>query len=107
MRAHHLGNLPGVAEHGVVIAGAGPIGKRLALDLQDEGVAVKGFFDVNPARVGERIHGAEVVAPDQMKARWGPSIMLGAVGIKGGRSVVREMALAVGRREGGDFWAVC
>lgn len=107
MRAHHLRNLPGVAEHGVVIAGAGPIGKRLALDLQKEGVAVKGFFDVNPARFGQAIHGAEVAAADQMESRWRPSIMLGAVGLKGARSTVREMALAAGRREGEDFWAVC
>ncbi len=107
MRAHHLRNLPGVAENGVIIAGAGPIGKRLALDLQNEGVVVKGFFDVNPARVGQRIHGAKVAADDQMMTRWRPSIMLGAVGLKGARSTVRRMALAAGRREGEDFWAVC
>ena len=107
MRAHHLHNLPGVGEHGVVIAGAGPIGKRLALNLQDEGVAVKGFFDVNPARVGQWIHGAEVAATEQMKSKWRSSIMLGAVGLKGARSTVRQMAIAAGRREGEDFWAVC
>jgi glycosyltransferase involved in cell wall biosynthesis len=107
MRAHHLGNIPEVAEHGVVIAGAGPIGKRLALDLQNEGISVKGFFDVNPARVGQLIHGIEVAAADQMESRWRQSIMLGAVGLKGARSTVREMAIAAGRREGEDFWAVC
>lgn len=107
MRAHHLHNLPGVAEHGVAIAGAGPIGKRLALDLRTAGVAVNGFFDVNPARVGQRIHGAEVVAAGEMQSRWRRSIMLGAVGLKGARSIVREMAVAAGRREGEDFWAVC
>ena len=107
MRAHHLGNIPEIAEHGVVIAGAGPIGKRLALDLKKEGVAVKGFFDVNPARVGQLIHGVEVAASDQMESMWRQSIMLGAVGLKGARSTVREMALAAGRREGEDFWSVC
>lgn len=107
MRAQHLRNLPGVAEYGVVIAGAGPIGKRLALDLQSEGVAVKGFFDVNPARVGQFIHGAEVAAVDQVDSRWRQSIMLGAVGLKGARSTVRDMALGAGRSEGEDFWAVC
>ncbi|MDP4996712.1 MAG: glycosyltransferase [Akkermansiaceae bacterium] len=107
MRAHHLKNLPDVGEHGVVIAGAGPIGKRLARDLQNEGVTVKGFFDVNPARVGQHIHGAEVAAPENMKTMWRSSIMLGAVGLKGARSIVREMALTAGRREGEDFWAVC
>ena len=107
MRAHHLGNLPHVAEHGVVIAGAGPIGKRLALDLRNEGVEVKVFFDVNPARVGEIIHGAKVAPPERMETSWRGSVMLGAVGLRGARSLVREMALAAGRREGEDFWAVC
>ena len=86
---------------------SGPIGKRLAQDLQNEGVAVKGFFDVNPARVGQWIHSAEVAAAERMEACWRPSVMLGAVGLKGARSTVREMALATGRREGEDFWAVC
>ncbi|MEP2777644.1 MAG: glycosyltransferase [Luteolibacter sp.] len=107
MRAHHLHNLPSVAEHGVAIAGAGPIGKRLAQDLQNQGVEVKGFFDVNPTRVGQSIHGAEVAAADQMESKWRSSIMLGAVGLKGARSLVREMAIATGRCEGEDFWAVC
>ncbi|MGJ8634950.1 MAG: glycosyltransferase [Luteolibacter sp.] len=107
MRAHHLKSLPGVDEYGVVIAGAGPIGKRLALDLQNEGVTVKGFFDVNPARVGHFIHGAEVAAAEHMNSKWRSSIMLGAVGLKGARSTVREMALTAGRQDGEDFWSVC
>ena len=107
MRAHHLKNLPNVRDHGVVIAGAGPIGKRLALDLQKEDVAVNGFFDVNPARVGQFIHGAEVAPDGEMKTRWRSSIMLGAVGLKGARSTVRGMATVAGRFEGEDFWSVC
>jgi hypothetical protein len=62
---------------------------------------------VNPARVGQWIHGAEVAATEQMKSKWRSSIMLGAVGLKGARSTVRQMAIAAGRREGEDFWAVC
>ncbi|MFC7336230.1 glycosyltransferase [Haloferula chungangensis] len=107
MRAHHLRKLDGVAEHGVVIAGAGPIGKSLALHLQDEDVEVKGFFDVSPARVGQWIHGAEVASVDQMPSRWRSCVMLGAVGLRGARSTVRGMALAAGRRDGENYWAVC
>ncbi|QTN30783.1 glycosyltransferase [Akkermansiaceae bacterium] len=107
MRAHHLKILPGVRENGIVIAGAGPIGKRLALDLLGEGVEVKGFFDVNPARVGQCIHGARVAAAGQMASKWRESILLGAVGLKGARDSVARMAASAGRREGEDFWAVC
>lgn len=107
MRAHHLKKLPGVSEHGVVIAGAGPIGKRLALDLQSEGVPVNGFFDANPSRAGQYIHGAEVAPAEEMKVKWRSEIMLGAVGLKGARSKVRNLALATGRQDGVNFWAVC
>ena len=107
MRARHLKNLPGISEHGVIIAGAGPIGKRLAIDLQREGVLLKGFFDVNPSKIGQLIHGAEVASADQMDSRWKSGIMLGAVGLEGARSIVREMAASSGRCEGVDFWPVC
>ena len=107
MRAHYLSKLPGVGENGVTIAGAGPIGKRLALDLQREGVELKGFFDVSPKRIGQTIHGVKVVSEQQMGIKWRSSIMLGAVGLKGARSKVREMAIAADRTEGHDYWAVC
>lgn len=107
MRAHHLGQLPRVAEQGVVIAGAGPIGKRLAKDFHKVGVRVNGFFDVNPARVGQRIQGTAVASAERMETQWRESVMLGAVGLEGARSTVRGMAVAAGRREGDDFWSVC
>jgi hypothetical protein len=107
MRAHYLARLPGVRVNGVVIAGAGPIGKRLALDLQAEGVVVRGFFEVSPRRIGQRIHGAEVVSSERMNELWRSSMLLGAVGIEGGRKRVRDLALSNGRKEGEDYWAVC
>ncbi|MGB6219738.1 glycosyltransferase [Haloferula sp.] len=107
MRAHYLARIRSVREQGVVIAGAGPIGKKLALDLQNEGILVRGFFEVSPRRIGQRIHGAEVASASEMGKRWRSSILLGAVGLEGGRDEVRRMAHSHGRREGVDFWAVC
>jgi glycosyltransferase involved in cell wall biosynthesis len=107
MRAHYLARLPSVREHGVAIAGAGPIGKELAQALMKEGVAVHGFFEVNPRRIGEIIHGIEVVDSSALGSRWREAILLSAVGVPGGREKVRTMAVAAGFHEGQDFWCVC
>ncbi|MCH7225528.1 glycosyltransferase [Verrucomicrobiaceae bacterium E54] len=107
MRCHHLARLPGLAARGVSIAGAGPIGKRLARGLIDEGVALHGFFEVNPRRIGETIHGVPVVGSEEIATHWRDSVLLGAVGIPGGREQVGRVAASAGREEGVDFWSVC
>jgi len=107
MRAHFLGRLERVRRQGVVIAGAGPVGKSLSRALAGEGIPLRGFFEVNPRRIGERIHGVEVAGPDEFPTRWREAVLLGAVGIPGGRDRVRALALDHGRVEGEDFWSVC
>jgi hypothetical protein len=107
MRAHFLSRMAAVRERGVAIAGAGPIGKTLALELQARGVTVRGFFDVHPRRIGETIHGAEVAGLDQFGRRWREAVLLSAVGVPGGREEVAELAGNAGYVEGSDFWAVC
>jgi glycosyltransferase involved in cell wall biosynthesis len=107
MRAHYLAELPALRSRGVVLAGAGPIGKSLARELAARDVPVRGFFDVHPRRIGETIHGAEVAGLDQFGARWRDAVLLSAVGVPGGREEVLELARAAGYVEGGDFWCVC
>jgi glycosyltransferase involved in cell wall biosynthesis len=107
MRAHFLSRLAAVKERGVVIAGAGPIGKTLALELQARGVAVRGFYDVHPRRIGETIHGAEVAGLDRFGRRWREAVLLSAVGVPGGREEVAGLAEKAGYVEGEDFWGVC
>jgi glycosyltransferase involved in cell wall biosynthesis len=107
MRAHFLSRMPAVKERGVVIAGAGPIGKTLALELQVKGVEVRGFFDVHPRRIGETIHGAEVAGLDQFGSRWREAVLLSAVGVPGGREEVAGLAEKAGYVEGRDFWGFC
>ncbi|BCU77173.1 glycosyltransferase [Luteolibacter sp. LG18] len=107
MRARYLSRLPGVGEHGIVVAGAGPIGKLLARHLLDEGVTLRGFFDVHPRRIGERIHGAEVADNTRLGSLWRDGVLISAVGVPGGRQQVLDLALGRGYQEGGDFWSVC
>ena len=107
MKAHHLARESKVSSRGVAICGAGPLGKRLARLLREEGVAVHGFFEVNPRRVGERIGGVPVAGQEEFGKRWRDAILLSAVGVGGGRERVRELALGEGYTEGVDFWCCC
>lgn len=107
MKAHHLARESKVSSRGVAICGAGPLGKRLARLLREEGVGVHGFFEVNPRRVGEEIGGVPVVGPGEFGQCWRGAVLLSAVGVEGGRERVRELAQGEGYTEGVDFWCCC
>lgn len=107
MRAHFLAEIPTVRECGVVLAGAGPIGKSLGRELRALGVAVHGFFDVHPRRLGETIHGAEVVGLEDFGRRWRNAVLLSSVGLPGVRDEILQLATAAGYAEGHDLWCVC
>jgi glycosyltransferase involved in cell wall biosynthesis len=107
MRAHFLARLPAVRERGVALAGAGPIGKSLARELKGHHVAVHGFFDVHPRRLGEIIHGAEVVGLEKFGGQWRDAVLLSAVGLPGVRDEILGLATSAGYSEGRDLWCVC
>lgn len=107
MRAHFLARLPAVRERGVVIGGAGPIGKTMAQELQMRGIAVRGFYEVHPRRIGEKIHGVKVVGLENFGEHWRDAVLLSAVGVPGGREQVMALAGAAGYVEGEDFWGLC
>ncbi|WP_226894932.1 glycosyltransferase [Luteolibacter marinus] len=107
MRAHYLARMERVRACGVVVAGAGPIGKALARELIRLGVTVAGFFEVHPRRIGEIIHGAEVADSGDLGKRWREAVLLSAVGVPGGRRKVSDLARSAGYAEGEDFWCLC
>lgn len=107
MKAHYLARVERIRKHGVAICGAGPIGKRLAKLLVAEGATMKGFFEVNPRRIGERIGGVEVAGPADFGTKWREAVLLSAVGVAGGRDRVRALAREQGYQEGNDLWCCC
>ena len=107
LKAEALSRLPEVAARGVVISGAGPIGKVLGRELIARGIKILGFFEVNPKRIGSTCQGAPIVGTEEFGKRWRGAVLLGAVGIAGGREKVRELAEGAGYREGVDFWCCC
>lgn len=86
-----------------VVWGAGRRGKPLARALAAEGRAPEAFVELDPARVGQRIHGADVLDPAGFRRRYpdpggpGDAYVLGAVGVPGAREEIREALSATGR----------
>jgi hypothetical protein len=89
----------------VVIWGAGPTGKSWSRALAVRGLRVAAFVEVDPRKLGMRIHGAPVVGVDEV-APFREALHLAAVGSPEGRRRVREAAAARGLHEGRDLIAV-
>lgn len=90
---------------GVVIWGAGPIGKGWARALLARGHRIVAFVEVDPDRIGRTIHGAPVVGVADAARLRGP-LHLAAVGQKGARGRIRLAARRHGLVEGRDMLAV-
>lgn len=88
-----------------VVWGAGPTGKAFARELLAAGTPLAAFVEVDPRKLGKRIHGAPVV-PVERAADFSGALALGAVSGPDGRARVRELAAGLGLVEGRDFVAV-
>jgi len=90
---------------GVVVWGAGPVGKAFARELVSQGGNLLGFADLDPRKVGQEIYGVRVFHPDQA-LRLSGAFSVAAVGKSGGREEIRNALKAGGRVESEDFVAV-
>ena len=88
-----------------VVWGAGPTGKAFARELLAAGTPLAAFVEVDPRKLGQRIHGAPVV-PVERGADFPDALALGAVSGLEARAEVRELAAGLGLVEGRDFVAV-
>jgi len=97
-KLHHLlnGFLKGESE--VILAGAGLEGRAWYRMLHDAGVRVSCWVDVDPRKIGRELHGAPVLATDQVSCTGVKMLM--TVGARGARSVVRQTASKAGFVEG-------
>jgi len=85
--------------------GAGPVGKAFARALRGAGVPVAAFVEVDPRKIGQRLHGAPVVALADA-CRFSPAVHLGAAGQRGARERLRAEAQRLGLADGESFFAV-
>ena len=108
-RAHYLARYlrSACAERPVWLLGAGPVGKRLAKALAEEGSVIEGFVDVDPRKIGGLVHaGAQrwpVRSMDELFAVRPLPMAVSAVGLAGGRKRVRRLLSERGWVEGRDF----
>jgi len=87
--------------------GAGQNGKLWLRDLPAAGFAVPIVVELDPRKLGQRIHGALAVPPEQLLERRDGETILTCVGAPGGREVIRDWMLSHHLVEGQDWWAVC
>jgi glycosyltransferase involved in cell wall biosynthesis len=102
-KVHHL--RAALVRDGVVVWGAGPVGKAFARELQRQGTDVVAFVEVDLRKIGHEIYGVPVVAVDDAP-HFAHALALGAVAGEEARTRIREMVAAQGRRDGVDFVAV-
>ncbi len=98
----------------LVIWGAGKVGKAFARGWLEQGGPagrarpVAAFVDLDPRKIGQNIHGAVVLRPEDLPAfgaRARPYMLL-AVGTPGARREIREALQALGFAEIEDYRAV-
>jgi glycosyltransferase involved in cell wall biosynthesis len=104
-KVHYLRQTLLAAGRPGVVWGAGPTGKALARALLEAGTPLAAFVEVDPRKLGKRIHGAPVVGIEQAGS-FPDAFALGAVAGAEGRAQVREQAAALGLVDGVDFVAV-
>ena len=88
----------------VTVWGAGPIGRRWIGDLLAAGCDIPCAIDIDPRKVGRRIADNRVKVVDieeGLDRRDG--VVLGAVGTRGARDLIRKRLVLDGRLEGRDF----
>ena len=97
-KLHHLQNgfLKGTSE--VQLAGAGKVGRAWYRTLDEAGIKVSSWVDVDPRKIGRPLHGAPVLFRDDVTAS-GVKMLI-TVGTRGMRGTVRQWAYRAGFSEG-------
>jgi glycosyltransferase involved in cell wall biosynthesis len=88
----------------VTVWGAGPIGRTWIRDLLAAGAEVDAAIDIDPRKIGRRIAAGRVpvLDPDAGLARRRGAV-LGAVGSRGARDLIRARLVSAGLAEGREF----
>lgn len=104
LKLHHLARR--LAGRHVLVWGAGLEGKPWLRALQAESLLDEVAIDLDPRKLGQRIHGARVVPPERLGPPSSERLVLVAVGAPGARSQIRAYLSGRGYREPEDFICV-
>ena len=105
LKVHALRQTLLAGRNGIVVWGAGPIGKGFARELAAQGVRLRAFVELDRRKIGQEIYDAPVVAPDDVD-RFRDAFAVAAVGSPGAREEIRAELRRRGWREMRDFCAV-
>ena len=105
LKARHLARW--LARHNphhprVTVWGAGELTRRRAERLVAHGVAIERYVDIDPRKIGRRIRGRPVIAPEELPPPGG-DFVLAYVGTRGARELIAARLDASGRRLGVDY----
>lgn len=89
-------------ERSVWVWGAGRPTRQRAAHLAAEGVKIAGYIDVDAKKTNKKIGGVPVVGADRLPPKE-TGFVLGYVGTRGARDLIRAALVKSGRREGLDF----
>jgi hypothetical protein len=99
-KVHYLQEMHLRGRDRVAVWGAGKEGKSLVRHLKRQGLRVTRFIDIDPGKIGRRILGAPVVAPDDLTR---DDYLVIAVGAQGARGLIRGWLADRGWREPEDY----
>jgi glycosyltransferase involved in cell wall biosynthesis len=101
-KARYMARGP-LCETPVTIFGGRGVGGSLGRLLQEEGVDLRGFIDVDERRIGSQRCGVPVSGPGIL-GEIQEHVLVGAVGSRGARDLIRKHVSAAGWVEGHNFW---
>jgi len=108
-KAHYLQRGPLRERDGVILWGAGQVGRRLSKHLLREGAQLAAFVDIDPRKIGRTLRERPVIPPGELPSTWKrfqrPALLV-AVATRGARGLIRERLEQLGMLEGQDWWAV-
>lgn len=108
-KAHYLVCGPLAGRDGVILWGAGMVGRRLSKHLGRSGAPLVAFVDIDSRKIGRTRRGLPIVSPEDLPAwlrRYANPVVLAAVGARGARAIIRQRLNSFGLREGLDWWCV-
>lgn len=87
---------------GVWLWGAGYATRRRFRNLWEEGIPLRGWIDIDPAKIGRRFRGTRVIAPESLAPATGDVVIAG-VGSRGAREIISAWLEARGFRAGEHY----
>jgi glycosyltransferase involved in cell wall biosynthesis len=106
-KAQYLARGPLAGRDGILIWGAGMIGRRLSKHLLRQNCPLVAFVDIDPHKIGRTRRGYPIIAPKDLPALWDHythPVLLAAVGARGARALIRARLVEMGLVEGRDWW---